>query len=76
MTYNFLVNFWTTVDENGSMTWTVTDDKISILYYFNNKNINMIILREWSLLLENDFLFIFSPLNFKEKKSELKGIFC
>ena len=76
MTYNFLVNFWTTVDENGSMTWTVTDDKISILYYFNNKNIDMIILREWSLLLENDFLFIFSPLNFKEKKSELKGIFC
>ena len=76
MTYNFLVNFWTTVDENGSMTWTVTDDKISISYYFNNKNIDMIILREWSLLLENDFLFIFSSLNFKEKKSELKGIFC
>ena len=76
MTFNFLVNFWATVDENGRMTWTVTDDKISILYYFNNKNIDMIILREWSLLLENDFLFIFSPLNFKEKKSELKGIFC
>lgn len=76
MTFNFLVNFWATVDENGRMTWTVTDDKISILYYFNNKNIDMIILREWSLLLENDFLFIFSPLNFKEKKTELKGIFC
>ena len=68
MTFNFLVNFWTTVDENGSMTWTVTDDKISISYYFNNKHIDMIILREWSLLLENDFLFIFSSLNFKEKK--------
>ena len=76
MTFNFLVNFWTTVDENGNMTWTVTDDKISISYYFNNKHIDMIILREWSLLLENDFLFIFSSLNFKEKKSELKGIFC
>ena len=76
MTFNFLVNFWATVDENGRMTWTVTDDKISILYYFNNKNIDMIILREWSLLLENDFLFIFSRLNFKEKKTELKGIFC
>ena len=32
MSFNSLVNFWTTVDENGSITWTVTDDKISILY--------------------------------------------
>ena len=32
MSFNFLFNFWTTVDEIGSMTWTVTNDKISILY--------------------------------------------
>ena len=36
-----MVNFWTTVDENGSMTLSVTRDKISILYYFNHENINL-----------------------------------
>ena len=38
MPFNFMVNFWTTVDENGTMTWTVTEDKISTLYYFNDEN--------------------------------------
>ena len=41
MSFNFMVNFWTTVDQNGSMTWSVTRDKISILYYFNDENINL-----------------------------------
>ena len=40
MSFNLLVNFWTAVDENGSMTWTVTEYEISILYYFNNENID------------------------------------
>ena len=41
MSFNFLVNFWTTVDEKGSMTWTVTDDKVSILYSFNDENTDL-----------------------------------
>ena len=40
MAFNFLVTFWQAVDENGSMDWSVSEDKISILYYFNNENIN------------------------------------
>ena len=31
MSFNFTVNFWTTVDENGSITWTITENKISIV---------------------------------------------
>ena len=27
MSFNFLINLWTTVDENGSMTWTVMEVK-------------------------------------------------
>ena len=41
MSFNFVVNFWTTVDKNGSITWSVTRDKISILYYFNDEDINL-----------------------------------
>ena len=41
MSFSLLVNFCTTVDENGSMTWTVTEYEISILYYFNNENIDL-----------------------------------
>ena len=41
MTFNFMVNFWCTVDENGSITWTVSNDEISILYYFNDENIDL-----------------------------------
>ena len=41
MPFNFTVNFWTMVDENGSITWTVTEDKISILYDFNDENIDL-----------------------------------
>ena len=41
MSFKFMVNFWTTVDENGSMTLTVTQEKISISYYFNDGNINL-----------------------------------
>ena len=52
MFFNFLVNIWTTVDENGSMTWTITDNKVSILYYFNDKNIDL----EQILSLLNNFV--------------------
>ena len=41
MPFNFMVNFWTMVDENDSITWTVTEDKISILYDFNDENIDL-----------------------------------
>ena len=53
MPFNFMVNFWTMVDENGSITWTVTEDKISILYDFNDENIDL----ENSFSLLNNFAF-------------------
>ena len=37
LSFNFLVNFWNEADENDSMTWNVTRDKISLLYYFNDE---------------------------------------
>ena len=51
MSFNFLVDFWAEADENGSMTWNVTRDKISILYYFNDENIDL----EKILFLLNEF---------------------
>ena len=39
--FNFIVNFQRTIDENGSMTWTISDNHISILYYFNDKNLDL-----------------------------------
>ena len=39
--FNFLVNFWRTIDEKGSMTWAISDNHISILYYFNNGNLDL-----------------------------------
>ena len=36
-----MVNVWATVDENSSRTRAVTEDKISILYYFNDENIDL-----------------------------------
>ena len=41
MLFIFLVNVWTKADKNGSMTWNITRDKISILYYFNDENIDL-----------------------------------
>ena len=41
MTFNLLVKFWTSVDENGSMAWTISEDSISILCYFNDDNIDL-----------------------------------
>ena len=38
--FNFLVNFWRTIDKNGSMTWTISDNHISILY-FNDENLDL-----------------------------------
>ena len=41
----FLLTLWLTFAQqqtkNGSMTWSMTQDKISILYYFNDENINL-----------------------------------
>ena len=51
MSFNFLVNFWTTADENGRMTWNVTHDKISILYSFIDENIDL----EQMISLLNNF---------------------
>ena len=51
MSFNYMVNFWTTEDENGSVIWTATQDKISILYYFNDENIDL----ESILSLLNNF---------------------
>ena len=39
--FNFLVSFRTELDENGSMTQNVMCDKIYILYYFNDENIDL-----------------------------------
>ena len=39
--FDFLFNFWRTIDENGSMAWTISDNHILILYYFNNENLDM-----------------------------------
>ena len=38
--FDFLVNFWRIIDKNGSMTWTISDNHISILYYFNDENLD------------------------------------
>ena len=51
LSFNFLVNFWTTADENGWMTWNVTYDKISLLYSFNDENIDL----EQMISLLNNF---------------------
>ena len=51
MTFNFMMNFWHTVDKNWSMTWTVSNNKIAILYYFNEENIDL----EKILSLFNEF---------------------
>ena len=39
--FNFIVNFWRTIDENGSKIWTISDNHISILYYFNDENLDL-----------------------------------
>ena len=38
---DFLFSFWRTIDENGSMAWTISDNHILILYYFNNENLDL-----------------------------------
>ena len=39
--FNFIVNILRTTEENGSMSWTISDNQISILYYFNNENLDL-----------------------------------
>ena len=39
--FDYLFNFWRTIDENGSMTWTISDNHISKLYYFNDENLDL-----------------------------------
>ena len=51
MNFNFFIDFWHTINENSSMTWSVSDKKILLLYYFNSKNIDL----EDILLLLNVF---------------------
>ena len=29
--FNLFVNFWRTIDENGSMTWSIFNNKISYI---------------------------------------------
>ena len=38
---NFLAETWRSIDENGSMIWCVYHNKLSILYYFNDENIDL-----------------------------------
>ena len=38
---NFLVKSCRSIDENGSMIWSVYHSKLSILYYFNDENIDL-----------------------------------
>ena len=39
--FDYLFNFWRNIDENGSMTWTISDNHISKLYYFNDENLDL-----------------------------------
>ena len=42
MSFNFFINFWHSVDENGSMTCSAINDKFSILcYFFNSKKLDL-----------------------------------
>ena len=52
MSFNFVVNVWATVDENSSRIRAVTEDKISILYYFNDDLEN-------TLSILNNFTFTY-----------------
>ena len=36
LSFNFLVNLWTTVDKNGSMTWTVTKNNPVLFQWWNH----------------------------------------
>lgn len=51
MLFNFLIDFWTMGDKNSSMMQEVSQNNISILYYFNDENVDLEII--FSLL--NDF---------------------
>ena len=51
MSFNFFIRFWHPVDENGSMTWLATSNKLSILYYFNIENLDL----DYLLSLLNTF---------------------
>ena len=48
---NLFVDFWCTINKNGSMVWSIFNNKISILYYFNDENIDL----EYILGLLNTF---------------------
>lgn len=41
ITFHFIVNILRTIEETGSMPWTISDNQISILYYFNNENLDL-----------------------------------
>ena len=39
--FDLFVAFWRTVDENGSIMWRILNNKILILYCFNDENVNL-----------------------------------
>ena len=39
--YNFLVSTWRSTNENGSMTWRAHSNKLSVLLYFDDENIDL-----------------------------------
>ena len=41
--FNFFIPFWRSVDENSSMTWSATSNKLSILYYFNSEDLDYLL---------------------------------
>ena len=49
---SFFVKFWCSVDENSNITCSATDDKFSILYYFNSKHLDL----DYLLSLLNTFV--------------------
>ena len=39
--FNACIQFFHERDENGSMAWNISDQKISISFYFNDENIDI-----------------------------------
>ena len=48
--FNFIINFWRTIDENRSMTWRISDHHISIF-----------IILTMEILICKNFLDILTP---------------
>ena len=72
---SFFVKFWCSVDENSNITCSATDDKFSILYYFNSKHLDL----DYLLSLLNTFVreqqLVDSKVNLFVKDLKLKERF-